>query len=85
MVILLLYPSYHNHDTVVHPKERAVAILAQFYREMALIKEWDNHREDGIEVSCLPSVTLGSTHRELERISTPTCDPTTTLQVVLTT
>jgi enhancer of polycomb-like protein len=44
-----------SHDTVVRPKERAAAILAQVDREMARIKERDHHWEDGMEVSCLPS------------------------------
>ena len=74
------------HDTVVRPKERAAAILAQVDREMARIKERDHHWEDGMEVSCLPTATPGPTHRELESISAPACDPSsTTLQVVLTT
>ena len=42
-----------SHDTVVRPKERAAAILAQVDREMARIKERDHHWEDGIEVSRL--------------------------------
>src|SRR6266852_3693810 len=75
-----------QHDAVVRPKERAAAILAQVDREMARIKERDHNWEDGMEVSCLTSTTLGSTHRQLARISTPTCDPSsTTLQMVLTT
>ena len=45
------------HDTVVRPKERAAAILAQVDREMARIKERDHHWEDGMEVSRLPTVT----------------------------
>jgi enhancer of polycomb-like protein len=81
----LMSPISH-HDTVVRPKERAAAILAQVDREMARIKERDHHWEDGMEVSCLPSATVGFTHHQLERISTPACDPSsTTLQVVLAT
>ena len=81
----LMSPVSH-HDTVVRPKERAAAILAQVEREMARIKERDHHWEDGMEVSCLPSATPGSTHRQLERISAPACDTSsTTLQVVLST
>lgn len=81
----LMSPVSH-HDTVVRPKERAAAILAQVDREMARIKERDHHWEDGMEVSCLLTATLGSTHRQLERISAPACDPSsTTLQVVFTT
>jgi enhancer of polycomb-like protein len=81
----LLSPVSH-HDSVVRPKERAAAILAQVDREMARIKERDRHWEDGMEVSCLPTAIRGSTHRQLECISAPTCDrSSTTLQVVLTT
>jgi enhancer of polycomb-like protein len=81
----LMSPLSH-HDTVVRPKERAAAILAQVDREMARIKERDHHWEDGMEVSCLPTIILGSAHHQLERISAPACDPSsTTLQVVLTT
>lgn len=50
----LMSPVSH-HDTVVRPKERAAAILAQVDREMARIKERDHHWEDGMEVSCLPT------------------------------
>ena len=42
-----------HHDSVVRPKERAAAILAQVDREMVRIKERDHHWEDGIEVSRL--------------------------------
>ena len=81
----LMSPISH-HDTVVRPKERAAAILAQVDREMARIKERDHHWEDGMEVSCLPIAILGSTHRQLERIPAPACDSSSTaLQVVLTT
>jgi hypothetical protein len=31
------------HDTVVRPKERSAAILAQVNRELAQIKERDHH------------------------------------------
>jgi len=47
-----------HHDTIVRPKERAAAILAQVDREMARIKERDHHWEDGIEVSHLRTSTL---------------------------
>ena len=68
------------------PIERAAAILAQVDWEIALIKERDHHWEDGMEVSCLPAAILDFTHLQLERISAPACDPSsTTLQVVLTT
>jgi len=81
----LMSPISH-HDTVVRPKERAAAILAQVDREMTRIKERDHHWEDGMEVSCLPAAILDFTHLQLERISAPACDPSsTTLQVVLTT
>jgi hypothetical protein len=53
----LVSPELH-HDTVVRPKERAAAILAQVDREMDWIKECDHHREDGIEVSRLRTSTL---------------------------
>ena len=73
----LMSPISH-HDAVVRPKERAAAILAQVDREMARIKERDHHWEDGMEVSCLPTIILGSTHRQLECISAPPCDPSST-------
>ena len=73
----LMSPISH-HDTVVRPKERAAAIFGQVDREMARIKERDHHWEDGMEVSCLPVVALGSTHRQLERISASACDPSST-------
>ena len=47
----LMSPVSH-HDTVVRPKERTAAILAQVDREMARIKERDHHWEDGMEVIC---------------------------------
>jgi enhancer of polycomb-like protein len=59
----LVSPGPH-HDSVVRPKERAAAILAQVDREMVRIKERDHHWEDGIEVSRLmrhhPSTHLTS-------------------------
>jgi enhancer of polycomb-like protein len=81
----LMSPVSH-HDAIVRPRERAAAILAQVDREMARIKERDHHWEDGMEVSCPHTTSLGFTHRQLECISAPACDPSsTTLQVVLTT
>ena len=60
-----------HHDTVVRPKERDAVILAQFDREMARIKECDHRWEDGMEVSCLHSITSISTDRQVECISAP--------------
>jgi hypothetical protein len=72
-----------HHDTVVRPKERAAAILAQVDREMARIKERDHHWEDGMEVSCLHFITRVSTDRQVECISAPAYySGSTTFQVV---
>ncbi|KAI0280469.1 hypothetical protein BGY98DRAFT_1095464 [Russula aff. rugulosa BPL654] len=58
----LMSPISH-HDTVVRPKERAAAILAQVDREMARIKERDHHWEDGMENAYQPPpVTQAQRH-----------------------
>jgi len=58
----LVSPAPHL-DTVVRPKERAAAILAQVDREMARLKERDHHWEDGIENAYQPQpVTQAQRH-----------------------
>jgi hypothetical protein len=52
--------------TVVRRKKHAAVILAEVDREMGRIKERDHHWEDGMEVTCLRTATLVSTHCQVE-------------------
>jgi hypothetical protein len=70
----LVSPISH-HDTTVHPKKHATAILAQINREMAGINECDHHWEGRMEVSRLYTATPVSTHLQVECSCCTDCVP----------